>query len=93
VEESFQAARNETSLDHYQVRKLSGWYRHVTLAMCAHAWLEVTAAASRPPPETVSSGPRSGRPGQRGGHQPVDNFPGRGRTIRTIRLAAVTVVR
>jgi SRSO17 transposase len=56
VEESFQAAKNETALDHYQVRRLSGWYRHVTLAMCAHAWLAVTAAASRPPPEAASGG-------------------------------------
>jgi SRSO17 transposase len=59
VEECFQAAKNETALDHYQARKLSAWYRHVTLAMCAHAWLAVTAAASRPPPEPASGG----RPG------------------------------
>jgi SRSO17 transposase len=56
VEESFQAAKNETALDHYQVRKHSGWYRHVTLAMCAHAWLAITAAASRHPPEAASGG-------------------------------------
>lgn len=31
VEESFQAAKNETTLDHYQVRKHDAWYRHVTL--------------------------------------------------------------
>ena len=56
VEECFQAAKNETALDHYQVRKRTGWYRHVTLAMCALAWLAVTAAASRPPPGPVSGG-------------------------------------
>jgi SRSO17 transposase len=56
VEECFAAVKNETALDHYQVRKLSAWYRHVTLAMCAHAWLAVTAAASRPPPQTVPGG-------------------------------------
>jgi SRSO17 transposase len=60
VEECFQTARNETALDHYQVRKHRGWYRHVTLAMCAHAWLAVTAAASRPPPGPVVP---AGRPG------------------------------
>jgi SRSO17 transposase len=54
VEECFQAAKNETALDHYQVRKLSAWYRHVTLAICAHAWLAVTAAACRPPPRPAS---------------------------------------
>jgi hypothetical protein len=50
VEECFAAAENETALDHYQVRTHTAWYRHVTLAMCAHAWLAVTASASRPPP-------------------------------------------
>ena len=61
VEESFHAAKNEAALDHYQVRKHTGWYRHVTLAMCALAWLAVTAAASRPPPAAVPGG----RPGDR----------------------------
>jgi SRSO17 transposase len=61
VEECFAAAKNETALDHYQVRKRCAWYRHVTLAMCAHAWLAATAAASRPPPVTVP-----GRPGDGG---------------------------
>jgi hypothetical protein len=56
VEEWFQAAKNETALDHYQVRGHGAWYRHVTLAMCAHAWLAVTAAASRPPPEAAPGG-------------------------------------
>ena len=59
VEESFQAAKNETALDHYQVRLLTAWYRHVTLAMCALAWLAICAAGSRPPPGTVPGG----RPG------------------------------
>jgi SRSO17 transposase len=58
VEECFQAGKNETALDHYQVRKHGAWYRHVTLAMCAHAWLAVTAAASRPPPPAaLADGP------------------------------------
>jgi SRSO17 transposase len=56
VEECFQAAKNEAALDHYQVRKHLAWYRHVTLAMCAHAWLAVTAAASRPPPAAAPGG-------------------------------------
>jgi SRSO17 transposase len=53
VEESFQAAKNEVALDHYQVRKHTAWCRHVTLAMCALAWLAV-AAAGRPPPEATA---------------------------------------
>jgi SRSO17 transposase len=59
VEECFQASKNETALDHYQVRKRGAWYRHVTLAMCAHAWLAVAAAARRPPP-AAAAGDRPG---------------------------------
>jgi SRSO17 transposase len=44
VEECFQAARNETGLDHYQVRRYDAWYRHATLSMLALAFLQVTAA-------------------------------------------------
>jgi SRSO17 transposase len=31
-------------LDHYQVRQYPAWYRHVTLAMVALAFLAVTRA-------------------------------------------------
>src|SRR5262245_44031508 len=48
VEECFQAAKNEVGLDHYQVRLWHAWYRHITLAMLALAWLAVTAAGARP---------------------------------------------
>ncbi|MGB6454160.1 MAG: IS701 family transposase [Streptosporangiaceae bacterium] len=44
VEECFQAAKNETGLDHYQVRRYDAWYRHITLSMLALAFLAVTAA-------------------------------------------------
>jgi SRSO17 transposase len=56
VEECFQAAKNEAALDRYQVRKLAAWYRHVTLAICALAWLAVTAAECRPPPAMEAGG-------------------------------------
>jgi SRSO17 transposase len=46
IEECFAAAKNETGLDHYQVRRYDAWHRHITLAMLAHAYLAVTAAAS-----------------------------------------------
>jgi SRSO17 transposase len=53
IEECFQAAKNEVGLDHFQVRMYHAWYRHITLAMLAHAWLAVTATKSREqdPPE------------------------------------------
>ena len=46
IEESFQGAKNETGLDQYQVRDYTAWYRHITLAMLAHAYLTVTRAAA-----------------------------------------------
>jgi SRSO17 transposase len=46
IEECFQQAKTETGLDHYQVRRYQPWYRHITLAMLAHAYLAVTAAGN-----------------------------------------------
>ena len=46
IEETFQTGRTEVGLDHYQVRRYDGWYRHMTLAMFADAFLTVTRAAS-----------------------------------------------
>ena len=52
IEETFQTSKGETGLDHYQVRQYTGWYRHITLSMLAHAFLTVTrskkGALSRP---------------------------------------------
>jgi SRSO17 transposase len=47
IEDCFAEAKGEAGLDHYQVRKYRAWYRHATLAMLAHAFLTVTARASR----------------------------------------------
>lgn len=47
IEETFQSAKNEVGLDHYQVRRYGGWYRHITLAMLAHAFLTITRAGTR----------------------------------------------
>jgi SRSO17 transposase len=58
AEDCFGEAKNEAGLDHYQVRKYRAWYRHVTLSMLAHAFLAVTARASRPgapPPEPAAA--------------------------------------
>jgi SRSO17 transposase len=41
VEECFQASKNETGLDHYQVRGSTAWYRHITLSMAALAFLAI----------------------------------------------------
>jgi SRSO17 transposase len=60
VEETFQFAKNETGLDHYQVRRYDAWYRHITLSMLAAAFLAVTAHTERlhdqkGEPQTASS--------------------------------------
>lgn len=46
IEECFQSAKGETGLDQYQVRRYDSWYRHITLAMFAHAFLTATRAAA-----------------------------------------------
>lgn len=46
IEETFQAAKNECGLDQYEVRQYPGWYRHIALAVLAHAFLAAMAAAA-----------------------------------------------
>jgi hypothetical protein len=52
VEACFELAKGEVGLDHYQVRHWQAWYRYVTLAMVAFAFLVVvrrTMSEPRPP--------------------------------------------
>ena len=42
IEEGFEAAKGQVGLDQYEVRRWVGWYRHITLALLAHAFLAVT---------------------------------------------------
>ena len=44
VEESLELAKGEVGLDQYEVRTFVGWYRHITLAMMALAYLAVVRA-------------------------------------------------
>jgi SRSO17 transposase len=46
TEECFQGAKNEAGLASYQVRDYTAWYRHITLAMLAHAYLSATRATA-----------------------------------------------
>lgn len=39
VERGFEEAKGEVGLDEYEVRSWAGWYRHITLALVAHAVL------------------------------------------------------
>jgi len=42
IEESFERAKGTVGLDEYEVRRWEAWYRHITLALLAHAYLEGT---------------------------------------------------
>lgn len=39
IEIGFEATKGECGLDQYEVRRWQGWYRHITLALLAHAAL------------------------------------------------------
>ena len=41
IEECFEEAKGQVGLDQYEVRRWDGWYRHITLAMLAQAYLTV----------------------------------------------------
>ena len=58
IEETFQTAKGQVGLDQYQVRRYDSWYRHITLAMLAHAFLTTTtvkAKGGRPDRSRTSS--------------------------------------
>jgi hypothetical protein len=47
IEERFQTSKGLVGLDHHQVRRWCSWYRWVTLAMLAHAFLVLAAVTQR----------------------------------------------
>jgi SRSO17 transposase len=54
IEECFEASKGGVGLDDYQVRLYHAWYRHVTLAMLAHAFLAICAHRHRNKKGTTS---------------------------------------
>jgi SRSO17 transposase len=58
VEEGFERAKDAVGLDEYEVRRWRAWYRHITLALLAHAYLEVTRAQA-----TAAPAPGGGKKG------------------------------
>ena len=62
IEETFQTAKGETGLDHYQVRQYTGWYRHITLSMLAHAFLTVTRSKKGTQNRAAATSSRSPSP-------------------------------
>ena len=47
IEAAFEQAKGEVGLDQYEVRSWSGWYRHITLSLLAHAVLVVLRAQAQ----------------------------------------------
>jgi len=47
IEVGFKTAKGEVGLDHYEVRSWTGWYRHITLALLAHAFLVAIQASEK----------------------------------------------
>jgi SRSO17 transposase len=76
VEESIQTAKGEVGLDHYEVRSWTGWYRHMTLALWAQAFLAVIRA------ETGAAAPKKGVQ-----NQPVPHSLARFKAHRGLRSA------
>ena len=62
IEAGFEAAKGEVGLDQYEVRSWTGWHRHITLALLAHAYLAVLRAQAgggkrRRPPRPARGAP------------------------------------
>ncbi len=56
VEEGFERAKDLVGMDQYEVRRWHPWYRHITLALLAHAYLEVTRATAVSDPDGGKKG-------------------------------------
>jgi SRSO17 transposase len=70
IECCFEAAKQETGLDEYEVRSRAGWHRHVTLSMLALAFLAAVrarAGADDEPPERRPRRQPSSRRSKRSG--------------------------
>jgi SRSO17 transposase len=52
IEERFQTGKGLVGLDAHQVRRWRSWYRWMTLALLAHAFLAVTHARAANPERT-----------------------------------------
>jgi SRSO17 transposase len=55
IEEGLEEAKGEVGLDQYEVRGYRAWYRHITLALVAHAVLVVTRVQEKKRETTTSA--------------------------------------
>ncbi len=65
IEAGFEAAKQEVGLDEYEVRQYTGWYRYVTLALFAHAFLAVARARAAPRTRGIRPSRRTPTPSSR----------------------------
>lgn len=63
---AFEESKGAVGLAQYEVRSWHGWYRHITLAMWAHAFLTVTRASTLTPTPLVPPADE----GKKGGPKP-----------------------
>jgi SRSO17 transposase len=67
IECCFEAAKQETGLDEYEVRSWDGWYRHITLSMLALAFL--AAVRARAAEQSAATAARVTTPRRKKGSQ------------------------
>ncbi len=71
IEACFEQAKGEVGLDEYEVRSWTGWHRHITLAMLAHAYLAVLRQGAIGGRDKARSGRRPAAPHRTGGAPPA----------------------
>jgi SRSO17 transposase len=64
IDAAFEGAKQEVGLDEYEVRSWTGWYRYLTLAMLAYAFLEMIRVRIRSEADATGDSQKGGT-GQR----------------------------
>lgn len=70
IEDSLESAKGEVGLDPYAVRRWVSWYRHITLALLAHAYLAVSRAQAAEAGQKKGSASRDRRQADRSSGTP-----------------------
>ena len=92
IEASLEEAKDEVGLDQYEVRSWTGWYRHITLVLLAHALLAVVQArAGRWGWLTPASPAKRGLP-LAAADEAVWRLQGRSRTLVPVEFARAAAV-
>jgi SRSO17 transposase len=76
IEVAFAAAKGEVGLDHYEVRRWTGWYRHMTLVLFAQAILTVVRTRLARQLATTSPSQPAAEPAKGGLRQQAVSPPG-----------------